>query len=382
MKPLKICFIYTLYKGGQGGGKVSVDLLYEALENLGHNVSILTTRKPEKYGGKKVISISRMAEIIPDNVLKLGTGITDVLLARGIRKRIAEENPDIIHVQDDYIIPAVTRAAIPGIPVVVTMRQGVELNAICSANWPPLVARLYRKRLALNLRAFQKASAVIAVSDTIRDGLKARGIEAETIYNLIPLWEYREPTQKTTVDILAPGRITIYKGFATLVRAMALVATWGLDFRLTIAGEGPELDNVKGLIKTQGLGDKVFITGNVDFTVMADLYRDCDIVVFPTEVPESLGRVSIEAMTMGRPVIASRIGAIPEIVVDGESGLLVPPGNHQDLASAIKRLILDEKMRLAMGRNGRTTIMRKLNRGTIVDRLLKIYYRLLVGDGE
>lgn len=377
---MKILFIYTLYKDTLGGGgKISQDLLAAELRKKGHEVIILTTRKVKGGIASQVVTLSGVIALIPDNVLKLGTRLTDWILARAITRAVRVTKPDVIHVQDDYILPAVVRADLADTPVVATMRQPVDETSIHNRGWLPGVAHLYLKRLRLNLNCLKQVDLAIAISDFIRNGLNEAGAKAVTIYNLPPPWSYvpLEKRDPEIVRIISPGRVTVCKGFGTLLRAAGIVRREADNFELLIVGDGPYMPSLRKLVDEYGLADRVQLTGDIEYADMEKLYREADLVVFPTEVPEAMGRISLEGMVMGRPVIASRIGAVPEIVEDGETGILFKPGDYRELASAMIRLIVDREARIAMGKKGREVINRKVDRNKIVESHLESYRRLI-----
>ena len=106
----------------------------------------------------------------------------------------------------------------------------------------------------------------------------------------------------------------------------------------------------------------------IDYKDLASFYQKSDICVIPSLWPEPFGITAIEAMACGKPVIASRIGGLKDIVSHGETGFLVEPGNYKELAEKIKILITDKKLREEMGRKGRIKAEREYNWDVIMDR--------------
>jgi glycosyltransferase involved in cell wall biosynthesis len=109
------------------------------------------------------------------------------------------------------------------------------------------------------------------------------------------------------------------------------------------------------------------------------LYAAADVVVVPSVIPDSLSRVILEAMTAGRPVVGTRVGGTPELVVDGETGLLVERGDREGLARAILTLLDDEPRRRLMGERARRRIERHFSADETIDRLLGLYEDVLAG---
>jgi glycosyltransferase involved in cell wall biosynthesis len=151
------------------------------------------------------------------------------------------------------------------------------------------------------------------------------------------------------------GRINWLKGQEVFVKAARKVLDSGCNAHFLIVGdcfkkEEIYLKNLKKLISELKLDDKVEILGFVKD--VGSLYGKMGMLVIPSTQPESFGLVAIEAMSMRKPVIASNIGALPEVVTDGETGILFEPGNDEQLKDAILRLAGDETLRRRMGDEG------------------------------
>ena len=103
------------------------------------------------------------------------------------------------------------------------------------------------------------------------------------------------------------------------------------------------------------------------------LYPIADVVVVPSVIPEALNRVLIEAMTAGRPVIGTRVGGTPELVIDGRTGLLVERRDPAGLARAIETVLTDDGLRAAIGAGARRHVEAHLDAGVVLDRLVALY---------
>ena len=160
-------------------------------------------------------------------------------------------------------------------------------------------------------------------------------------------------TDKVTVGMI--GRFNWLKGQEVFVRAAQKAIAEGYDLRFLITGSAFRNEEYF-VAKTKSLISQLKLEGSVqvlDFVRnIADLYDRLDIVAIPSTQPESFGMVAVEAMSMKKPVIASNIGALPEVVADGETGLLVEPGNVLQLKDAIVKLARDEGLRKKMGEAG------------------------------
>jgi len=159
--------------------------------------------------------------------------------------------------------------------------------------------------------------------------------------------------------VLFVGRIERLKGVDTLIRAIALLAhecpTWVEKMCVAIIGgdaatnENVELERLKRMREELGLSDLITFLGARDQDQLRHYYNAASFVVMPSRY-ESFGMVALEAMACGRPVIASEVGGLAHLVRDGQTGFHVPEGNHVGLASAIARLLQDDRLREQLGR--------------------------------
>jgi len=139
------------------------------------------------------------------------------------------------------------------------------------------------------------------------------------------------------------------KGHRYLLEAAAMLKRHGHRIKYLVAGEGPVRRQLEDRVKALNLGDEVRFCGFVSDAPA--FLSEIDIFILPS-LYEGLGVAVLEAMAAGKPVIASRVGGLPELVADGETGLLVAPKNVEGLADAIARLADDKSLAREMGRKG------------------------------
>jgi glycosyltransferase involved in cell wall biosynthesis len=156
--------------------------------------------------------------------------------------------------------------------------------------------------------------------------------------------------------VLFVGALTkwhTYKGLDVLLNAFK-IASRQRDLRLVIVGGGPLEIKYRALSHQLGVDSRVTFAGAVDGELLPKYYAACDLAVLPsTNSSEGFGLVLLEAMATGKPVIGSRIGGVPDVIRDGEDGLLVEPNDTKGLARAIALLEQNDEMRMRMGANGR-----------------------------
>lgn len=191
----------------------------------------------------------------------------------------------------------------------------------------------------------------------------------------------REPRTENVL-LIGVGRLHKKKGFRYLVKAFKLVRERHPTARLVIVGDGDERGKLKKLIRKLKLGSYVTLKGYVPHDRMTELLRQADLFCLPSLTTKEGNQEGIpnaikEAMATGMAVVSTKHGGIPELVTDGEEGLLVPERNAAKLASAIESLIEQPELRIAMGKKGRDKIERHFDAAKQVQRLESIYKRLL-----
>jgi glycosyltransferase involved in cell wall biosynthesis len=174
--------------------------------------------------------------------------------------------------------------------------------------------------------------------------------------------------------VCAVGRLSPEKGHSFLLAAFRKVVTAVPEARLVLVGEGPLRSRLQAQATGLGLSDRVIFAGyrdDVEAVIAAS-----DLLVMPS-LREGFGDPIIEAMALGKPVIASRVGGMVEAVHDGETGLLVPPGDPDALTQAIVNLSRDHQARERMGLWGRQVALREFGVERLADGLAKLYNELV-----
>ena len=200
---------------------------------------------------------------------------------------------------------------------------------------------------------------IVAISESIRTQLKVCGIPASkihTIYEGMDLSIYPRRTPDETLPTLRPvvigtiAHLSPEKGLKYLVEAASLIPNIEERMRFVIVGDGECLQELRELAERQRLGDVFHFAGFHSNT--SQLMKSFDIFALPS-LSEGLSSAILEAMASSLPVIATHVGGIPELVRDGENGLLVPPGDPAALAHAILRLVDNREESRRMGERGR-----------------------------
>lgn len=197
-----------------------------------------------------------------------------------------------------------------------------------------------------------------AVLGELRDREPALG-EVAVIPNGVDTALYRPSPPRADGDpsVLFVGRLVAQKGVDILLRAFGLVRHRLPDARLVVVGDGDQALYLRRLARYLGLMPRVRFAGWQTGPELVRRYGEADVVAVPSRY-EPFGLVALEAMSCARPVVASRVGGLAEIVRDDPTGVLVPPGDHLRLAQAVTGLLLDRPRREEAGRAARERALR------------------------
>ena len=287
-------------------------------------------------------------------------------------------NMDVVHVQ--WPIPnglgSLFLKKIYGIPYINTI-HGEEVY----------LSKRYHTLFALNWFVNNSTKTVANSSATLDSclgsGLKKEKLEVIPFGVDIDFYRPLKISKKGDIfQILAVGYLIERKGFEYLVKATKEVLKEHYNVQLTIVGSGPLEEKLKNIIKELKLETNAKIMKNVSDEELLQLYNSSDLFVLPSIVDsqgntEGLGVVLLEAMACKLPVIGSDTGGIPDIIQDGETGLLVPEKDVSGLSNAILSLIKNEELRKKLAVNGYDRVKEKFSWEKIAEGYLKIYSSIL-----
>lgn len=252
-------------------------------------------------------------------------------------------------------------------------------------NWPsPLLQmRAYAALDRLVLRRFDR---VIAISDVIAGVLQSSGIQPrkiETILNGVEIERFQgaapslrdgiqsKPQQQLVGFV---GRLVKDKGGEILLKAAQKVLAVHLDTTFVFVGDGPSRKELEEFAMRLGIRERVSFVGVRND--MPGVYASFDVVVLPSLV-ESVPMCLLEAMAASKPVIATRVGAVPKIIIPEETGLLLQPGDVEGLAAAISRLLTDAALARRLGENGCEHVRQHFSATSMAKAYLQTYAGVL-----
>lgn len=249
-------------------------------------------------------------------------------------------------------------------------------------------------RVRLRKKAYRKilesCQGVVAVSEEVRTSLireLGTGPEAAAritvVTNAVVIPEPLDPSRRTALRnelgagpgqtlVLSAGRFCEQKNFSDLVAAAAKLKKGGTPFRLVVAGDGEQREELTAQVRELGLKDEVFLPGNL--TNLDQLMQAADIFVM-SSLWEGLPLVLLEAMAAGLPVVAYGIAGVGEVVADGVTGLTVAVGEPGALAGGLEKLAGDDDLRRRMGAAGEDLIRAEYSFDHFVEKLSELYRR-------
>jgi glycosyltransferase involved in cell wall biosynthesis len=290
-------------------------------------------------------------------------------LARGWR-------PDLFHIHLSYFksfyrkLAYFEQAHATGRPVLVHL-HAPDLDAFHDAS--PIHA-------AAMARMFSRASRVVCLSEAMATTVRAwcpAEARLEVIYNPVDMARFdgpnRPPTDHPTV--LFMGAIGDRKGTWDLLAAIPGLLTRVPGARFVLAGDG-EVDRLRAEVAAMGLGNQVEVPGWVSGDQIRTHYAAADIYCLPSH-QEGLPMSILEAMAAGLPVVSTPIAGIPESVIDGQTGFLVPPGDRVGLEARLGELLADAELRATMGEAGRALAAERFDVEVVVTQIRDLWQTVL-----
>ena len=349
------------------GGQNQVLQLVTGLEEVGHPAVLVAHERGElkrrAREGLRFFGFNPRSEFDVHAAWQLGKVLTDV-------------QPDVVHAHDPMAVALAAMALrMPSRP----------------ANRPLLVAArrvdFHLKQHAFSKWKYHQIDVFIAASQLIASMLVTDGIPAdriETVHDGVntgvidkqPLVDAHSAfgLPRGTPIVGNVAALAPHKGQKYLVAAAKRVVLSMPDTRFLIIGEGELRDGLTRQVKTAGLERHVHLTGFRDDAI--GLTKSFDVFAM-SSVTEGLGSAILEAMACSRPIVATRAGGIPEVIVDGVSGLLVPPADDEALATALLRVLKDAVLRRRLGEAGHTRVGTEFSVEKMVERTVGVYERRL-----
>jgi L-malate glycosyltransferase len=347
-------------RGWRGGERQALWLAAELAER-GH-VSVVAARAGEPLAARATAAGLTVVHCGPANEL-------DPIAAWRLRREISARRIDVVHAHTAHAVSVGAMATLgTRVPLVVSRRVDFHLRRNAGTRWK-----------------YGRASVVVAISNAVADVLAGDGVARDRIAVVPDGVDLRRVVEAAPAETLAacgvtPDRPLVvqvaqlvgHKDPVNFVRAIARVTRAGTKVQALLVGDGPLRDAVASEVERLELGDTVRLTG---YRTDADSLLAAANVACLSSREEGMGSVLLDAMAFGRPIAATRAGGIPEVVVDGESGLLADPENPEALGAAIARLVNERALAERLAEGGRRRV-REFSVERMTDRMLEIYERV------
>jgi glycogen(starch) synthase len=352
-----------------GGVEVHATRFLPEMRRRGFELAVLTSPGPLELPAVDAF------EGIPVHRVKFEEALSSNDPARlaGVRSEVAALKrafrPDLVHLHltDASVLFHLLTRGVEPCPTLVSLRVTLEgeldrpdsvvSKALGAADWITANSRFVLDAL------HQQLPAAAARSSVILNALAPSGLEPSPL-------EFSPPI------LLAMGRLVRDKGFDLALRAMPHVLSRHPSARLFVAGQGPARAELEALAAELGIGGSVRFRGWVEPARVAALLNEATLVLVPSRWREAFGLVALQAAQQARPVIAARVGGLPEVVSHGESGLLFPREDHGALAAAITSLLDDRALAIRLGRNGRRLAGERFGWDYHLDEYARLYQSL------
>lgn len=397
---MKICIFTETYYPVMGGGETQAQLLAEGLIADGHSVTVLTRRsdaslnKRESYGHVDVV---RLSPVGSGQLKKWGLLFSSL--------------PALIKLRDQYDLIFVSGYRIIGLTAVLVgklLRKPVVLKADSQGEMSGEFFESGLKKFGLSHRSFlfrlflgyrnavlKRADAFSAISPGIASEWTSVGIPSEKIRlnpncvdtnRFVPVKPVQKEILRTKLNLpqdatiaIYTGRLVSYKGLPLLLKVWDEIRRRHEKVLLILAGTGGlDIHNceeeLREYVKANGLQSHVLFTGAVQN--VHEYLQASDLFAFPTEndaFPSSI----VEAMACGLPVVTTPVGAIKTIVTDGETGMLIRPGDHEQLFQALDVMLSDKTLTARIGDTASHSVQDLYSAQAVTKKYLKLFQELI-----
>ena len=409
---MRICLLTYRGNMNSGGQGVYVCCLAKALHELGHQVHVIAGPPyPSPPDGVKLHKLEALnlyetnSFSMLSNPLRIFTPINlyeaaavhigmfpDIFTFSmraylRLRELMSRERYDIIH-DNQTLGYGLLLAKSLGVPIVATIHHPISVDMAASLaevkSWLTRFRRtIFYSFLIMQGVVSRRMDRVVTVSKTSAEdairAFKLRQDRVRIVHNGIDTGIFRrlDHVEKEPNSLVIVGKTEDRKkGVHLLLKAVQLLKD-DVDVKVKVVGKQDADDGYRRkLVQELGIGDRVTFTGHVGADKLAQLYSSAEIAV-TASLYEGFGLPAAEAMACGTPVIATRAGALPEIVGEHGTGILVPPADPPALAAAIKRLLADKQLRQRMGDAARKRIEESFSWEGAARKTLEVYQEVL-----
>ncbi|MBT7007611.1 glycosyltransferase family 4 protein [Candidatus Falkowbacteria bacterium] len=400
---MKVLLINKFYYVQSGVERVLFETK-ELLEKAGHEVVVFSMDNPKNEKSKQqkyfvpYVDFSNLKKTFS----KTARFFYYRKAARNLALLIKKEKPDIAHLHNVYhqltysVLKPLKKYKIPTVltlhdyhlisPNYNLFHKGkvcevVKKHSYYKAIFHRCVDNSFLKSIAGAISSYwhwlyrveEKVDLFISPSNFLKNKYKEFGFKGkfEVVNNVVDLKDF-EPSYPAGDYITFVGRLSEEKGLINLLKVMVHLP----EINLKIAGDGPQEKELKKFVIVHGLKNVEFL-GYLEKAELQNVVKRSAFVVVPSIWYENYPMTAVEAMALGKPVVASDLGGLTEIVTDGQTGLLLFPGNQKVWQSAIKKLFSDKKLLEKMGKQARLFVQENNSSEQYYEKIIAVYQRLI-----
>jgi glycogen(starch) synthase len=361
-----------------GGIAAHVDGLARALGRAGHDVVVLTLAHrgvPVVQDADEIRVLRARADLpwLPDNDLVARAASANHHLVQ-LMTRLTGWQPDVVHAHDWQVAWAAdTLATIYDVPLVTTFHS--TARGMHGGRVPPgEPGTIHSVESWLSHHGRDTITSSRFMLREIVDGFELSPERLHLIPNGIDptWWETSEVPGRRSHLVFTWGRVQYEKGFQVLARAISLLRSRIPDIECLIGGRGSYLPELQSQIDIEGVGDIVALPGFLRDDLLRDTVHRSGCVAIPS-LYEPFGIVALEAMAGGAPLVVARTGGLAELIDDTGAGLLFEPGNADELADCIERILTDPALADSMRRQGQALLRDRYSWDAIAHATVDVY---------
>ena len=378
-----------------GGAEFQILSLRQGLRDLGHDVRLFSSLATPVENSELQADYSCFGT---NTLLQVLSQTANPGAYFKLRQILKEFKPDVVHVR--MFMWQISPLILPLLKDLPCIYQTAVYKAICPAGTKilpngnicqdnPGIACLNNGCLTvktwISLMAQRQLwqqwqdtfDLVVALSHGMKEQLENWGIKSvEIVHNGVPIRPIRPPLENPPTVAYA-GRLVSEKGIEILIRAFAIVLSKVPDAILLVAGDGKEKASLQTLTTELGIAKSIKWLGHVSQAEMERQFNSAWVQVVPSQWEEPFGNVTTEAMMRGTAVVASAVGAQPEIIIDRQTGYLFPPQDVSQLSQLLTSLLSDCQLATEIGLAGRDRALSEFSEDKRNRTFLEIYTRLI-----
>lgn len=362
---MRVLFWTDLFKPYVGGIEVLAADLVPRLSMRGHTFHVVSSHGFMDLPDQDDLDGTPISRFPLRAILREKDLPAIIRVRRTLRELVHDFRPDVVHLFGVGSGMLFQRDSVPGaIPTILTLHN--DLTRAEAESPDSLVHHTIRSSSWITACSTDLLARLreIVPDCTNRSSAIRNAVTPPTIPYAVPTFE--RPM------LLCVGRLTHQKGLDVAIRAFALVADRNPWTRLVLAGDGDERSSLEALTRQLGVADRVDFLGIVPPAKIHQLLADSTVVVMPSRW-EGLPVAAIEAAMAGRPIVGTRVSGIPEIVLDGRTGLLVDSESPKAVADAVTRLLADPSLAMTLGQAARAHALESFGMEQCVDAYDALY---------